>query len=331
METNDPVFILLKGPSFPLASEAKAMLGRIVKNFAQPLAEYKPEDASTYNKLEPNTTELSNAARIADVTSSKALKVKFLSIAEAFSSQENSQASVLKNSKISAWELRQQETVFQRLTKDPEILGQIKRWAKPKMDPAYMIVGLLIWQDAAMASVKAHTKRSEAAAKIPTGAAASAAIASTTGTPVSPEVIGDIEGQKGKTAESVTFREAQSNDSRIFAVQYRNVRGRSTGFLKTNTDIVLEDHGPRVEEDRMFGDNDAFVVTREDSEVLLEAKEVDWTNVLDELDEPARIAKDHISIETGDKGNVKRGVFLACVDDAPEKVEETDEKTDKAI
>ena len=212
MENRDPVFFLLKGPSLPAASEAKAMLGRIVKNFAQPLADYVPEDASSYTKLEPNVTHLSNAARIADATNSKVLKAKFLSIAEALRSQGRSQASILENSKISAWELRRQETVFQQLTKSPEVLSQLKQWAKPKEDPAYMIVGLLIWQDATMASIKAQGKSSEASIKIPTGAATSAAIVSTTGVYVPPNLIGDIEGEKGETSEGVTFRKAQSDD-----------------------------------------------------------------------------------------------------------------------
>ena len=327
METNDPVFFLLKGPSLPPASEAKTMLGRIVKNFAQPLADYVPEDASTYNKLEPNITHLSNAARIADAATSKVLKGKFLSIAEGQRSEENSASSILENSKISAWELRRQETVFQQLTKDPGILAQVKQWAKPKKDPAYMIVGVLVWEDATMASVKAKSKSSDATMNIPTGAASSAAIASTTGVVIPPKVIGDVEGHKSKASEGVMFREAQSDDKHIFAIQCRNVYGRSSGFFKTQTGVILEDHGPRVEEDRMFGDNDAFVVTREDSEVLLDEKEADWTDTLDELDEPIQIAKDRVSVEIGGNDDVKTEFSIACVDDVHEN-EETGNKKD---
>ena len=49
MLANDPVFFRLRGPVLPPGEEAKKMLGRVVRNFAQPLGDgYRPEDATSF-------------------------------------------------------------------------------------------------------------------------------------------------------------------------------------------------------------------------------------------------------------------------------------------
>ena len=144
MQHDDPVYFLLKGPSLPPASDADAMLGRIVRNFAQPLNDFTPDDASSFNKRPVNTTLSSSVARILKASNSAALESKFLALANTSTTKENTTEESLLSSEIRAKQLQNHGEVFQRLIRDEEMRSRMVEWTHPGGDPLYMIVGVLI-------------------------------------------------------------------------------------------------------------------------------------------------------------------------------------------
>ena len=144
MQHDYPVYFLLKGPSLPPANDADAMLGRIVRNFAQPLNDFTPDNAATFNTRPVTTTLSSSVARIIKASNSAALESKFLAFANTNSAKEDSTKESLLSSEIQVKQLQNHGDVFQRLIRDEEIRSRIVEWTHPGGDPVYMIVGVLI-------------------------------------------------------------------------------------------------------------------------------------------------------------------------------------------
>src|SRR5690349_5489196 len=105
---NDPIFFRLRGPVLPPGSEAESMLGRIVRDFAQPLGSgYAPEDASTFALSPPTKTKWLRASDVFTRSASGHVSLRLPAAAGHATAQlETNQAMALTNSEVLALELR---------------------------------------------------------------------------------------------------------------------------------------------------------------------------------------------------------------------------------
>jgi hypothetical protein len=113
---NGPIFFRLRGPSFPPESEAPQMLGRIVRNFAQPLDRgYKLEDASPFHLRPPNEIQWLNASSIFSSTKSGMVRLRMSSVGDGERSKSEENSFDLENSEIRALELYKQPEVYAKM------------------------------------------------------------------------------------------------------------------------------------------------------------------------------------------------------------------------
>ena len=169
-------------------------------------------------------------------------------------------------------------------------------WTHPGSDPLYMIVGVLIWQDATVSSTSTTGEKSDVDVSLPLGVAGSAIIASQTGAVVPSEAIGDILVKQAKEKAQITERSAVSTESRIFAVQYRIVRRRKRNIFKRSPPI-LESRGPRVVGGRMYavaGDESPKDLNSRKEDMAnaileMDSNGVSWTDALEQLQDKPKV------------------------------------------
>ena len=91
--------------------------------------------------------------------------------------------------------------------------SRMVEWTHPGGDPLYMIVGVLIWQDATLSSTSTSGEKSDVDLGLPLGVVGSAVIASQTGAVVPSEAIGDISVKQAKEKAQSAERSAVSTES----------------------------------------------------------------------------------------------------------------------
>ena len=307
---NDPVYFLLKGPSLPPASEADAILGRIVRNYAQPLSDYAPDDASVFNARPINTTPLSNVARIVNASKNSALEGKIMAFAKAVGESDKDVQSSLLSSEIHAKELQKQGDVFQALLSNEEIRQKMVKWTHPGSNPVYMVVGLLIWQDARLMHNLSKKQGHDIGTTLPVGAAGSAAIAAYTGENLPSEAMGDLSLKKRGETKLSAEQSAESKENQIFAIQCRIVRRRRRNIFMRSAP-ALEDFGPRVEGERSYAgvSSESAAKSEHDSEEVanaileLDPEDVPWMDSLEDLE-----AQPALEVVTVDAANRSFGL-----------------------
>ena len=136
MKPEDPVYFLLKEPSLLSANDASFMLGRIVKNYAQPLSDYTPDYASSFNPRPLNSTPLSNVARIVSAANSSVLESKPLTLASLDKMNADSTKQGVLSSEIRALGLQSQGDVFWCLIRDADVRKNSRRMGTSRRRPS---------------------------------------------------------------------------------------------------------------------------------------------------------------------------------------------------
>ena len=118
---------------------------------------------------------------------------------------------------------------------------------KPGGEPAYFIVGMLIWENATFVDSRSTSNGIGGSVELPV----SAAVGASTGL-----VIPNINPGVGAEADAVQRRRLAgfSEGSSIFAFEYRTVR-RRVYSIRGNFTPRLSGYGGRIEKDRVFGDS----------------------------------------------------------------------------
>ncbi|KAK0725288.1 hypothetical protein B0H67DRAFT_550891 [Lasiosphaeris hirsuta] len=294
---NDPIFFRLRGHVLPPGSEAKKMLGRVVRNYAQPLGGgYTPEDGSQFTFGPPDETKWLRASDIFSRSASGSIDVRLLPGSGASAEFDHAQNHALTNSEVLALALRHQPEVYQRLLADPEAGAWIRANCGINR-PLFMITGVLVWRDAVQQDV--YEKRAAGQAQIDPVAVAMAA--TQTAAPLAPLVAGSTGITAAGEKVEERNRERESEDSHVFAVEYKVIRRRRRDFLGGFAP-KFQDHGPAVDTDRQYANAvaaglDAAGGQEEDFPEL--ALDFPWLDAVEELDGVGDI--DTKIVEAGEK------------------------------
>ncbi|KAF2274698.1 uncharacterized protein EI97DRAFT_476713 [Westerdykella ornata] len=179
------------------------------------------------------------------------------------------------------------------LCEDEGVRRDLARMLRPGGEPAYFIVGMLIWQDATFVDRRVKARGVGASLELPV----SMAVAATTGVVI--PIHGMMDPSVGSGEETARERAMVgfSEGSHIFALEYRTVRRRIFSLGRDFTP-KLGGYGGRVQKDSVFGHHDAATTTttpttkgdgssaESNAVIVLDDEGDEW---LDDLHEPPEV------------------------------------------
>ena len=282
---NDPVFFRLRGPALPTGDEAKRMLGRIVRNFAQPLGSgYCPEDPTSFHIGAPTETKWLKASSVFKKSETGAIELQLSGVGGGKAELDGEQSFSLKNSEVLAMELRHQPEVYGKLLGDKTVSDWVKANCKINK-PLFMITGLLVWRDAVQSENSTQKRGLQLSGKVPVGSAAAAA--GTSGALVPLPSIGDLSISGRKATGHTRGQERESEDSQVFAVEYKIIRKRKRDMLGWSA-AVFQDRGPSVDADRTYAGEESTGMTGKldmDDEGVPELEiDLPWNEAVEDFD-----------------------------------------------
>lgn len=298
---NDPVFFRLRGPVLPTGEEAPRMLGRVVRNFAQPLGSgYCPEDPTSFHVGPPTETKWLKANSVFKKSDSGSIELQLSGVGGGKAELDGEQNFSLKNSEVLAMELRHQPEVYGKLLSDRTFIEWIKTNCKVNK-PLFMITGLLVWRDAIQSESSTQKQGFELSGKVPIGSAVAAA--GTSGAALPLPSIGDLSLAGKKATSHTREQERESEDSQVFAVEYKIIRKRKRDVLGRSAPVFLH-RGPAVDADRTYGDEDSTEKIHDpglDDEGLPELEtDLPWNEVVEDLEEEPEIETEAVEIESSE-------------------------------
>jgi hypothetical protein len=275
------------------------MLGRIVRNFAQPLgAGYCPEDPTGFHVGPPTETKWLKANSVFKKSDTGSIELQLSGVGGVKAELDGEQSFSLQNSEVLAMELRHQPEVYGKLLGDKTIGEWIKTNCKVNK-PLFMVTGLLVWRDAIQSERSTQKRGLEISGKAPIGSAAAAAATSGATLPLPLPSIGDLSLSGKKGSSHSREQERESNDSQVFAIEYKIIRKRKRDILGWSAPII-HDRGPAVDADRTYADestgkaDDAGV----DDEGLPEFEmDLPWNEVVEDLEEQPEVETEVVEME----------------------------------
>lgn len=295
----DPVFFRLRGPVLPPGEEARKMLGRIVRNYAQPLGGgYAPEDASPFAIGSPAETKWQRAADVFVRSASGDIELRLGGVGGARGTLDSTHVSAMANSEVLAMELRHQPEVYRRMLADKEVGTWISGNCAVNQ-PLFMVTGLLVWRDAVQRESSARGVGGGVSATIPVGSVAAAAATSGAGAALpGPGPLGDVQAAAGGQSFQARSQERESGDSQIFAVEYKVIRKRKRDVLGGFAP-VFRDESPSVDTDRQYSsgpDTAPAPAPGEDDAPVIEP-DLPWLDVAEELDQTSELHTEGVHVE----------------------------------
>ncbi|KAI4207923.1 MAG: hypothetical protein LQ346_000260 [Caloplaca aetnensis] len=244
--SSSPVFYLLKPERVEAASNVYSWLGRIVRNHAAPDASFTPTDpAGLLHSISVSETKIANASTFVDNATNGKLELQLTGLASTFRAQSKGSGVEFSTTSIRYIRLQNHGKALDAILSDVEAMQDTRKMLKPGGDPAYFIVGCLIWENATFVDRHSTSKGSGGSVELPV----STAVGAYTGL-----VIPDINPGVGGESEAVQRRTLAgfSEGSSIFAFEYRTVR-RPVYSIMGNFTPRLGGYGGRIEKDRVFG------------------------------------------------------------------------------
>jgi len=265
---DDPSFYILKSPHFPPAELMPLLLGRIVKNYASPFDNFTPQDPRKYLDSPCVECKSRNVSAVISSDEEGSLSTKLKGIAE-FSTQSNATAATtFETNNVRSVRVTQHTKAFKKLIEDPVIEAEVRSWLTVGGKPAYLIVGVCIWENA---KVKQETTTDEGAAgsvTVAAGTAAAAAASAGAAVPAWVNGIGDLVTDVKLKEQTVKTINADTDGNSIFAIECRNVYRILSSILK-GFPVQMSDHGPRYPAARTLGEQKK----KEEEEPAAEAAE----------------------------------------------------------
>jgi hypothetical protein len=274
-----PVFYLLRPERVEPASSTRSWLGRIIKHYASPDASFTPSDPKAIlSDLPFSETKIADASVFMRGTASQELSFKLSGLASAFQNRGQGTGVEFSTTEIKYVRLQNHDKALRALCENPEVMADLNRMLKPGGEPAYMIVGMLIWSNASFIDLREHAKGVGGSVELPVAAA----VAGSTGV-LLPDLVNPSVGAATGTVHGRALA-GFSEGSSIFAFEYRTIR-RRVYSLSRNFQPRLGGWG-RIEKDRVFGDhdkkNEAHQCEVENSVVELDEEESQWIDLVEE-------------------------------------------------
>ncbi|CZS82837.1 unnamed protein product [Fusarium graminearum] len=221
-------FYLLPPERLLPASTLPTWIGRIVKSYSEPDANFVPVDPALFVKGPLATSTIANASLAASSQRHKSLAAA-LGASTCNASRETSQGGGLS---FTSSEIMCTKSELQRMLARGDNTG-------------YMITAVLIWCDATFTHSREHGIETSAGASVPI----SAIVMGTSGVALASEVTDpSVSASYGR--QDTAELSGESAGSHIFAIQYKTVRRSFFQFLGAG--MKLKSHGPDLPASQSF-------------------------------------------------------------------------------
>ncbi|KAF2017597.1 hypothetical protein BU24DRAFT_420638 [Aaosphaeria arxii CBS 175.79] len=243
--SNEPQFYFLKPPGLPI-SQRDNLLGRIVKNYANPTADYTPNGIPKNNvafPAPPLSSGLRDATSVLSSSSQATAKALMTSLASLTKEKERDGSISFESETLEVVRLQQHGDTFDLLKATPEVRDKLAKYVRIG-GRAYFVVGLLIWKDARFSAGAGSSERTLATAKVPVDAAVMAA---TGGVPVP---IGSVELDVEGSRSTKSSLDATAAGEQIIGVEYRLIKREFFGIGST---AKVSDSQVRYEGGKYYG------------------------------------------------------------------------------
>ena len=239
---SESTFYLLSPLNTIPAKDPQDWIGRIVKSYADPRANFTPpnENRAVEGVSVDDDPGFRNVEEIINSARSKSAQLLLADMLRFTHSRSTADAPRFQSAKVRRLKLLQEDTYCKRLLALDEVKTQLREWHKINR-PVYLIVGLLIADRVHYAEQTQEESTNMIEAKPPTRLISAAA-----GSPVSmPDI---AEGSVSKTMKQQRGITLTAAGKRIFAVEYRVLTKR---LLSMSGQVDMRPGGIRG--DRSFG------------------------------------------------------------------------------
>jgi len=282
MPNPSSAFYILDPERLEPASSAPKWLGRIVKNYADPIADFTPDDPSLLITEPHHEVTISNATSFLSSSSSASVSGRLKDVASLVKTSAMSRGLDFSATSIKSIRMESHRMKFLKLCQDKNVREALGRMLPVGGRPAYMIVGLLIWTDTKFTESKISSQENETSLEVPVDLIAAVAAGAPLPAPLpSPGI--SVSGGRSTERKFTGVVEG----SYIFGVEYRTVRRRKYAIFRNFTP-TLDEHGPRVRGGNVFngdGTDDDGKGAEEVNAEEFEADEEEWTDMISDEDE----------------------------------------------
>jgi len=223
--TQEPRFYFLKPPGLP-ATEKDNLLGRVVKNYANPAADYAPNgspQALISFPAPPISSGLTTVQVVLSSTSETTATGLLTSLATITRRRRDDADVSFASEGIEIVRLQQHEDTYDLLRAVPAVQQKLAKMIRVG-GKAYLIVGLLIWRDSAFSTSSGSGKSTTTSLTLPVDAA----LAATTGG--IPVPIGPVGGNFGDSKSTSSTISATASGEQIIGIEYRLIKRDLFGF-----------------------------------------------------------------------------------------------------
>jgi len=280
--SSTPVFYVLKPERVEPASQAVSWLGRIVQNHAAPDAAFTPSNPSKLlADIAVSETRVAEASVFLNSEAASKLKLQLTGLASVFQDRGRGTGIQFSTTSIRYVRMQNHDKALRALWTDAGVRDDLGHMLKPGGDPAFFIVGFLIWENATFTDHGAVSAGGGGSVELPV----SAVVASQTGL-VLPDINPAIKLQSSQ--EQRRTLAGFSEGSSIFAFEYRTVRRRLYSITKNFTPR-LGGYGGRFEKDRVFGvpgspqrSRDPTPERPDESPLEMDDEDTPWVDLVDD-------------------------------------------------
>ncbi|KAG5754447.1 hypothetical protein H9Q69_010534 [Fusarium xylarioides] len=301
IEQARPSFYLLPPERYLPASALSTWLGRIVKSYSEPDANFVPDDPKPFVTHEFARSTIANASLAALSQRNKSFAAKLGATVDVSRETSNGGGLSFTSSEVVCVRLQNYDQVFDRLIQHEETRSQLQRMLARGGNAGFMVTAVLIWQDATFTHSRERGVTTSADVSVPV----STIVSSTTGIML-PSELTDPGVSRSQGRQDTAEFSGESAGSNIFALQYKTVR-RSVvqSFLGMTNGMMLKQKGPDLPASQSFAKKH-----RGDDES--ESEESDPSSD-EESDQEDEIGSDDKSDSDGD--TVKNGKVVLELDE----------------
>ncbi|KAF4414585.1 hypothetical protein FACUT_14158, partial [Fusarium acutatum] len=190
-----PSFYPLPPERYLPASALSTWLGRIVKFFSEPDANFMLDDPKPFVTHEFARSTIANASLAALSQRNKSFAAKLGATVDVSRETSNGGGLSFTNSEVVCVRLQNDDQVFDRLIQHEETRSQLQRMLARGGNAGFMVTAMLIWQDAAFTHCRERGVTTSAGVALPV----STIVSSTTGIMLPSELTDSgISGSQGR-------------------------------------------------------------------------------------------------------------------------------------
>ena len=246
---DDPRYFFLKPPALPI-TEKHNLLGRLVKNYADPIADYTPNGAPSTlipfvaPLITSHITSVESILRSSSSSNAQAL----ISALAAFGHSSSSGSDIrFTSERLEIIRLQQHDDTFEALKQLPEVKEKLPRMLRVG-GKVYFVVAIVCWKNARFEFGTNSNQQTSLNATAPVGSAALGAVTGVPATMLSG--IGDVEFKINQSSYGDHALRATAEGEQIIGLEYRLIRRSHWGLGKQ---VKMGEGAVRYEGGRYYG------------------------------------------------------------------------------